>query len=291
VETPAVSEHGGTTGLGGRSPADVTVTRVPPELPTLLADLRAEHDDLDTIVTGVDWTRSTPAGGWTIADTVGHLWYYDRAATLALEDAGAFVASLETVIADPEAAAAAALHEATALGDQLATQWRQTRAGLLDALTAADPTTRVPWYGPPMSVASFATARLMEYWAHGQDVADALGVTRAPSSRLRHICHLGVRTRAFSYAVRGLEMPSDEVAVVLTGPDGERWAWGPDAAADRVEGSALDFCLVVTQRRLADDTGLLATGTAKEWLTLAQAFAGPPTLTDDARAGLPVAAG
>jgi uncharacterized protein (TIGR03084 family) len=127
----------------------------------------------------------------------------------------------------------------------------------------------------------------MEYWAHGQDVADAVGRQRQPTSRLRHICHLGVRTRGFSYTIRGLTPPDTDVHVRLTGPDGDTWTWGDPAARDRVEGSAVDVCLVVTQRRVVDDTGLAVTGpAATEWMSIAQAFAGGPTLTDTARRGL-----
>jgi uncharacterized protein (TIGR03084 family) len=127
----------------------------------------------------------------------------------------------------------------------------------------------------------------MEYWAHGQDVADAVGRQREPSARLRHICHLGVRTRGFSYAVRGLTAPAVDVFVGLTAPDGGTWTWGDPASADRVEGDAGDFCLVVTQRRVVTDTGLQVTGAAAiEWMSIAQAFAGGPTLTDPSRRGL-----
>jgi uncharacterized protein (TIGR03084 family) len=132
-----------------------------------------------------------------------------------------------------------------------------------------------------MSPASFATARLMEYWAHGQDIADGLGVTRKPTARLRHICHLGVRTRGFSYVTHGLQPPVGEVRVALISPAGGQWTWGDPDASDRVEGSALDFCLVV-------DTALLITGDgARGWMQIAQAFAGGGTTTDPARAGLP----
>jgi uncharacterized protein (TIGR03084 family) len=124
----------------------------------------------------------------------------------------------------------------------------------------------------------------MEYWAHGQDIADGLGVRRDPTARLRHICHLGVRTRGFSYAVRGRTAPDADVRVELTGPDGDAWTWGDAAAEDRVSGAAEDFALVVTQRRLVDDTGLVVQGdAAREWLSLAQAFAGGPTTTDPTR--------
>jgi uncharacterized protein (TIGR03084 family) len=128
-----------------------------------------------------------------------------------------------------------------------------------------------------MSPASFATARLMEYWAHGQDVADALGVRRTPTARLRHICHLGLRTRGFSYSNRGLTPPDVPVAVELEAPDGSTWTYGEPSAQERVTGTAEDFCLLVTQRRHRGDTALVASGTtAQEWLGIAQCFAGPP---------------
>jgi uncharacterized protein (TIGR03084 family) len=262
---------------------------MPADMTALLDDLRAEHDDLAAVAEALDWSTPTPAAGWTVGDTIGHLWYFDRTATTALLDPDRFTAELQTVIADPDGYVGRTEAEWRALGTDLPRQWRETQRGLLQALADADPATKVPWYGPPMSPASFATARLMEYWAHGQDVADAAGVTRTPTDRLRHICHLGVRTRGFSFVVRGLEAPTADVHVVLTSPTGAPWTWGDAAATDRVEGSALDFCLVVTQRRLAADTALVATGpVATQWLAIAQAFAGTPTTTDAARADLPV---
>jgi uncharacterized protein (TIGR03084 family) len=125
----------------------------------------------------------------------------------------------------------------------------------------------------------------METWAHGQDVADALGAEREPTDRLRHVAHIGVVTRGFSYAVRDREPPDVEVRVELTGPGGDVWTWGPETelapsgSVEWVSGPALDFCLVVTQRRNVDDTSLAAYGEhANEWLTIAQCFAGGPTL-------------
>jgi uncharacterized protein (TIGR03084 family) len=129
-----------------------------------------------------------------------------------------------------------------------------------------------------MSVASSATARLMETWAHGQDIADALGATREPTGRLRHIAHLGVSTRGFTFALRQRPVPGTPVRVELAAPGGGTWAWGPDGAPDRVTGPAVDFCLVVTQRRNLADTSLTVTGpAAAEWMAIAQAFAGLPT--------------
>jgi uncharacterized protein (TIGR03084 family) len=117
----------------------------------------------------------------------------------------------------------------------------------------------------------------METWAHGQDVVDALGLHRPPTARLRHIAHLGVATRGFAFTNRGLGVPS-EPRVTLSTPAGEAWTWGPEAADEWVTGPALDFCLVVTQRRHLDDMALVVHGDgARRWMAIAQCFAGPPT--------------
>ena len=150
---------------------------------------------------------------------------------------------------------------------------------LLDDLAAesADLDARVPWFGSPMSPASFVTARLMETGAHGQDVADALGQSRPATAGLRSVAEIGVRARPCSYAAHGRETPAAPVRVELTGPGGEPWSWGPEDAPDVVSGPALDFCLLVTRRRHRDDLALEAQGPhAQEWLRIAPAFAGPP---------------
>jgi uncharacterized protein (TIGR03084 family) len=128
-----------------------------------------------------------------------------------------------------------------------------------------------------MSAASSVTARLMETWAHGQDIADALGIERPPTARLRHIAHIGVSTIGFSFAVRGLPPPDEPVRIEITGPDEAVWTWGPADTPNVVRGPALDFCLVVTQRRHPADTAVTTTGpVARQWISIAQAFAGAP---------------
>jgi uncharacterized protein (TIGR03084 family) len=262
---------------------------MPPDLTLLLDDLQAEQEAVDSLVAGVDLSRPSAAAGWTVGDCLGHLWFFDREATKALRDPDAFNAGLHLIATDPDGYMASTLDEARALGPDLPQRAREQRRELVQALREADPATKVPWYGPPMSPASFATARLMEYWAHGQDIADGLGVKRTPTARLKHICHLGVRTRGFSYAAHGLTPPTSEVFVTLSAPDGDTWNWGDPGSPDRVEGPAVDFCLVVTQRRLVDDTGLVVSGDgARQWMQIAQAFAGGGTTTDPARRGLPV---
>jgi uncharacterized protein (TIGR03084 family) len=246
-----------------------------------LDDLEDEYAALDAIVTGLDtraWDAPTPAEGWAVRDQVFHLAFSEELATTALVDGDAFDARLAEMLGrldDLEREFLVAARAATP--DALLRRWRHARSATVHALRARDADARVPWVTGTMSPASFATARLMETWAHGQDVVDALGVTRLPTRRLRHIADLGVRTRGFSYTARGLAVPDVAVFVCLDAPDGRVWTWGPDDAVDRIGGPAVDFCLVVTRRRHPDDTRLVARGdAAEEWLSIAQAFAGPP---------------
>jgi uncharacterized protein (TIGR03084 family) len=218
----------------------------------------------------------TPAPGWAVRDQISHLWYFDDRAVMAATDPDAFVADAKQIMAatgDPSVE-----HGRTAPPHQLLEDWRQGRARMIEVLRGLDPSARIVWYGPAMGARSFATARLMETWAHGQDVADAVGVHRLPTARLRHVAHIGVRARPFSYATRNAPVPEGEIFVALDPPGGgEPWTWGDEGAADRVTGPALDFCLVVTQRRHLDDTALVADGPlAQDWMQIAQAFAGPP---------------
>jgi uncharacterized protein (TIGR03084 family) len=241
-------------------------------------DLIAEHDDLDSLVAPLEpiaWDTPTASPGWSIRDQVSHLWFFDQKAALALTDPEAFRADADRLIASGGTEASVLPGRSMEPGELLAA-WRSDRAELLTAARVVDASARVPWYGPAMGARSFITARLMETWAHGQDVADALGAQRVPTERLRHVAHIGVRARPFSYAVNGLVPPDDDVQVSLNAPDGDVWQWGAPGA-NAVVGPALDFCLVVTQRRHLGDTALDVRGpAAEEWMSIAQAFAGPP---------------
>jgi len=129
-----------------------------------------------------------------------------------------------------------------------------------------------------MSSKSFLTARLMEVWAHGYDIVDTVGGRHAATDRLRHIAQLGFLTRGWTYLNRKLPIPDGDVRVDLTSPSGEAWSWGSADTTATVTGSALDFCLVTSQRRNLTDTELVIVGDiARDWLELAQLFAGPPT--------------
>jgi uncharacterized protein (TIGR03084 family) len=248
-----------------------------PDLDALLRDLEAEHADLDSRVAGLEeagWRTPTPAEGWDVADCISHLHYFDGTAVLALSDPEAFAAHVEEILTaglDSGRDTAAARGGS---GGDLLMEWRRGRLRLLDRLRSADPAARVPWYGPAMSLGSFVTARLMETWAHGQDVADALGLEPVISDRLKHVCHIGVGARAYAFLVHGVTDPGHPVRVDLSGPGAG--AWGPPDAPDRVTGTALDFALLVTQRRHRSDVDLTVVGdTAELWMSIAQAYAGP----------------
>jgi len=252
---------------------------MPVDMAALTADLAAESAVTRALVAGLDeagWHTPTPAAGWDIADQISHLAYFDEVTIRSAVDPEQFKAELAAAQADggmnPDTIAAR-FRDRT--GAQLLAWFEVARAQLLGTFSGLDPALRLPWFGPAMSAASSLTARIMETWAHTQDIADALGVTREPTNRLRHVAHIGVGARAFSYAVHGKSVPPAEIRVELTGPDGTVWAWGPAGAENRVSGPALDFCLLVTQRRHRDDLSLDIEGPAAiEWMAIAQAFAG-----------------
>ncbi len=253
----------------------------------LLDDLTAEGDQLRATVErlGADgWSAPTPAPGWTVATQVAHLLWTDEVAVVAAhshESPAAKQAWDDIVLAainDPMGYVDVGAHEVAALPrDEVLERWADGRKALRTTLTDLPAGQKMPWFGPPMSAASMATARFMETWAHALDVYDAAGERPDPTDRIRHVAHLGVRTRNYSYSVHGEDPPAEEFRVELTAPSGALWAWGPDDAAQSVCGPAYDFCLLVTQRVNRADTYLVAVGDdAQHWLTIAQAFAGPP---------------
>jgi uncharacterized protein (TIGR03084 family) len=249
-------------------------------LESVLADLAAEGDRLDATLAPLpedSWRLPTPAGGWDVATQVAHLAWTDEAATVAATDKEAWDALVREALADPaHYVDKAALAGAAVAPEALLARWRSGRRRLAGVLRACPEGQRMPWYGPPMSATSMATARFMETWAHSLDVYAALGVEPEVSDRVKHVAHLGVRTRNFSFATHGEAAPEDEFFVSLTAPSGAQWTWGPGDAAQTVTGPAYDFCLLVTQRVHRADTALVAVGAdADRWLDIAQCFAGP----------------
>ena len=248
-------------------------------LSDICSDLNDEQEALDRIVAGLEsatWDEPTPAEGWSIRDAISHLAFFDEVGAQAAAQPEAFMAQLGDIGADPVGYMNRGLERGRAMEpDEVLTWWRDARESSLKVLATIAPNTRIPWFGPPMKPISFVTGRLMETWAHGQDIVDTLGVEREPTDRLKHIAHMGVRARGFSFQVNGGSPPAEDVLVELTGPRGDTWTWG-ESGINSVRGDAIDFCLVVTQRRHLLDTDLEVEGpVAKEWIAIAQCFAGP----------------
>ena len=249
------------------------------EMGELIVHLEAETAVLRTQLDALDpgsFSLPTPAEGWTILDQVTHLAFFDEVATATLEDPDRFAAHVASAatLGDRYVDDVALRHRA--LAPELALEWFDAaRGGLRTALLRATPSGRVAWFGPSMSVASLLTSRIMETWAHGQDVFDALGVPHPVTDALGDVAFLCARTRQNSYEVRGRTAPTVAVSVELDAPTGATWRFGDGEVA--IRGDAIEFCLVATQRRHVDATSLRwSSAEAREWLELAQAFAGPP---------------
>ncbi len=226
-----------------------------------------------------DFGRETQFKGYTIGDVVGHLHHWNHAADLSLRDAAgfqAFFAEIARGIGQGRRLVEIADEWLKGLrGRALLREWRRFYREMAEHFGKADPKARVKWAGPDMSVRSSITARLMETWAHGQEVYDLLGVERVNTDRIKNIAQLGVNTFGWSFANRRLEVPADVPSVRLSAPSGEDWEWNAQCEANRVEGSATEFCQVVTQVRSIADTKLRVTGSAAQrWMSIAQCFAG-----------------
>ncbi|MEV6304176.1 TIGR03084 family metal-binding protein [Actinoplanes sp. NPDC051861] len=248
--------------------------------PNVIADLIAEGAEIDDLVSGLDaegWATATPAPGWTVAHQIAHLAATFRLAALAASDAAAFQSVASRLSPDFNANVVAAMAGFLAEPPPvLLARWRDERAGAEKALNALPPDQMVPWLVRPLPAVVLAAAGMMETFAHGQDIADGLGVRREYTDRIGHLVGFAVRTWDFGYLARGLEVPDAEFRFELTAPSGTVWAFGPEDSPQRVTGPAADFCLLVTRRRHRDDLALRATGEiADAWLGIAQAYRGP----------------
>lgn len=228
-----------------------------------------------------EWNRVTAFYGWTPWDEIAHLLYFDETALVSVTEPERFALEANELsarmAAGEEISVIARTNYGALDGTALLARWSSAHETLVEKLAFADPKARLGWYGPSMSARSFATARLMETWAHGQDIWDVMRLRRPSSLRLKHIAHLGVSTFGWTFVNRGLPVPQSTPFVALTATDGSTWTWGDVTSAHRVSGSAEEFCLVVTQRRHVCDTALKYTlGPAAAWLAIAQCFAGPP---------------
>lgn len=242
------------------------------------ADFLGETQALGQLLTPLPdaaFSEATQFKGWTINDVIRHLHFWNRAAALQLTDE----AELTRMISGAMGAGGMRAFEKETLGGlaghALREAWLATASDVAGLYAKADPKARLKWAGPDMSARSSITARLMETWAHGQEVYDHLGVERVDHDRIKNIAHLGVQTFGWTYVVRRMEAPPVAPLVRLTAPSGDIWVWGQEGAVNSVTGSATEFCQVVTQVRNVADTKLDVRGAvAREWMGMAQCFAG-----------------
>jgi uncharacterized protein (TIGR03084 family) len=246
----------------------------------LLAEAEELHDFLRTL-DEADWSRETGFSSWTPWDVVAHLHFFDLVSLLSLEAGDAFIERRNELIGrmtKGETTSQIAQRELGALSpNELLARWLATCRDMATQLGASDPDRRLRWFGPDMGVRMFTTARLMETWAHGQEIYDLKRVERVPTDRIRHICMIGVKTFAWTFVNRRLEVPGPPPRVRLIAPSGAIWEWNEKSESGRIEGDALDFCQVVTQVRNVADTALEVKGeVATRWMSIAQCFAGGP---------------
>lgn len=252
------------------------------ELENALGALAADAYEVDALVADLDpqdWARPTPAPGWTIAHQVGHVAFVFtiagmaaskpeafRAMTADLGSPGAFDAAVNGALADY-------VHLAPA---DLLARWRAERDTGIAALATVPADGLVPWLVNPLPPVVLASAGMMELFGHGQDIADALGVTRVHTDRIAYLAGFAAHTRDFGYQARGLAAPAEPFRFELTAPSGATWEYGPSDAEQRITGSAVDLCLLVARRRHPDDLDIKAVGEhAEQWIGIAQAYRGP----------------
>ena len=248
--------------------------------PDVYLQLTAHGEEVDRLVADLDaagWETPTPAPGWTVAHQIAHLSATFRMAETAVRTPDAFRQLLGTLGSDFTANVDRALSPYLAEPrDVLLKRWRAERSAIDEALAGTAPMHLVPWLVRPLPAAVLAAAGMMECFAHGQDIADALGVRRRHDDGIRHLVDFVSRTWDFGYQSQGEPAPDVPPRFEVTAPSGELWTFGPEESAQRVTGPAVDLCLLATRRRHRDDLALTAVGAeADHWLDIAQAYRGP----------------
>jgi enediyne biosynthesis protein E11 len=245
------------------------------------ADLAAEGDALDRVVAALSaaqWDAPSAAPGWTVKHQVAHLSSMARVAGTAASDPGLFVKTLAGAGENFDQAVQGLLSPYLAMSPaDLLARWRAEREGATRALAALPVKQEVPWVARTIPVGVLASVGIMELFAHGHDIADALGMRRGHTDRIGHLAWLATRNRDFGYEARGLTPPGVPFRFELTAPSGILWEFGPADAENRITGQAADFCLLATRRRHRADLDLHATGQeADRWMDIAQAYRGAP---------------
>lgn len=237
-------------------------------------DLLEEGEELKALLDQLepsDWDTPTPFKDWTINKVIQHLHGSDKMAVLSLNSREDF----EAAKSDPKVVLAEM--NPTQTGAQLLNDWWSYFTQMCELLGKSDPDFRVPWFGPDMGVKMFTTARQMETWAHAQDIYDLQKQARNNTDRIKNIAVIGVKTFGWTFANRKMAPPGPPPFVRLTAPSGDIWEFNEPSETSKVEGSAVEFCHVVTQGRNIQDVNLTVVGeVAEQWMAIAQCFAGKP---------------
>ncbi|CUH51233.1 TIGR03084 family metal-binding protein [Shimia marina] len=243
-----------------------------------LTETEVLHDAIAEI-SDADLQQITQFKGWTIEDVLIHLHFWNTAADLSASDETAFMTRMRGAMASLQQTGSLRSFENGTVqerGAELRDIWLRSAQDMATRWRDMDPKARLPWVGPSMSARSSMTARQMETWAHGFEIFDLLGQSRADTDRIQNIVVLGVNTFGWSHQVHNLPVPKTLPRITLTSPSGAIWTFGEEGS-DSVTGSAADFAAVVTQTRAFSDTDLIASGPiSTTWMTHAQCFAGPP---------------
>ncbi len=252
-------------------------------------DLRAETEEFYAFLKTLDakdWETETLFMDWTPWDVIAHLHFFDDVSLASLAGKETFALRQKDLFEGMKSGLSGRELTRKSLGQYdvpaLLERWKSFSDDMATQLGESDPKRRLPWFGPDMGVQMFTTARYMETWSHSQAIYDMKKVERQHTDRIKNIVTIGVKTFGWTFVNRKLEAPGPAPAIKLTAPSGEIWEYNADeeaneGEADKVEGSAVDFCLTVTQVRNVKDTDLQVTGpVANAWMEIAQCFAGGP---------------
>ena len=239
----------------------------------ILSDLVAEQQFLDQSLQRIPikhWDKLTPAKPWTVRDTISHLADFAELAADTLSG-GNRVKEWQNA-SDLDALRQRAIEKGRKMRPQDVIEWwRAGRARVVEPLSHMSEKDRVEWIQGTMSARTFATFRLMETWAHGLDIYQALDIAVEDTARIRHVCWLGWKTLPYAFKAAGLDYTPIRVEVI--GPGYAKWVYGPDDAENVIKGSASEWARIAVRRVSPAAVSLKVTGeAAHKALEVAQAY-------------------
>lgn len=244
--------------------------------------LERQQGEIDSMLSALDpaaWSAPTRCEGWDVADVVLHLAQTDELVIAGCTGnptptSDAFTAGTPGVENVDDAAELAVVRERGRPAAELLNRWRAAAAESRRLMRERPREEQIPWVIGTLPAQTLATTRLSEAWIHAGDIAEAVGAEVVVDDRLWHIARLAWRTLPYAFARAGAEL-SGPVALRLTSPSGEPWAFDPDSPpATTVTGPALDWCLLAARRLPASDAELSASGPdADTVLDLARTYA------------------